>query len=73
VVHRAQRAQMAPQQYYDQLVRAGMAGAVYADVRRGKALAALLEKVTINDTNGEPISLDELRGDDEDHTGHDHD
>jgi trigger factor len=73
VVHRAQRAQMAPQQYYDQLVRAGMAGSVYADVRRGKALAALLEKVTINDTNGEPISLDELRGDDEDHTGHDHD
>jgi trigger factor len=73
VVHRAQRAQMAPQQYYDQLVRAGMAGSVYADVRRGKALAALLEKVTIKDTNGEPISLDELRGDDEDHTGHDHD
>jgi trigger factor len=73
VVHRAQRAQMAPQQYYDQLVRAGMAGSVYADVRRGKALAALLEKVTINDSNGEPISLDELRGDDEDHTGHDHD
>jgi len=73
VVHRAQRAQLPPQQYYDQLVRAGMAGSVYADVRRGKALAALLEKVTIKDSNGEVISLDELRGDDEDHTGHDHD
>jgi trigger factor len=73
VVHRAQRAQLAPQQYYDQLVRAGMAGSVYADVRRGKALAALLEKVTIKDSNGDVISLDELRGDDEDHTGHDHD
>ncbi len=73
VVHRAQRAQMQPQQYYDQLVRAGLAGTVYADVRRGKALAALLEQVTIEDSNGERISLDELRGDEEDHTGHDHD
>jgi trigger factor len=42
-------------------------------VRRGKALAALLEQVTIEDSNGERISLDELRGDEEDHTGHDHD
>ena len=73
VVHRAQRAGMAPQQYYDQLVRAGLAGTVYADVRRGKALAAVLEKVIIKDANGEVITLDELRGDDEDHTGHDHD
>ena len=73
VVHRAQRAGVAPQQYYDQLVRAGMAGTVYADVRRGKALAAVLEKVIIKDANGEVVSLDELRGDDEDHTGHDHD
>jgi trigger factor len=73
VVHRAQRAQMPPQQYYDQLVRAGLAGTVYADVRRGKALAALLEQVAIEDSNGERISLDELRGDEDDHTGHDHD
>jgi trigger factor len=74
VVHRAQRAGMPPQQYYDQLVRAGMAATVYADVRRGKALAALLEKVTIKDSNGETLSLDELRSsDEEDHTGHDHD
>jgi trigger factor len=73
VVHRAQRAGVPPQQYYDQLVRAGMAGTVYADVRRGKALAALLERVIIKDTNGAVVSMDELRGDDEDHTGRDHD
>ena len=40
-MHRAQRAGMAPQQYYDQLVRSGAAGAVFGDVRRGKALAAV--------------------------------
>lgn len=74
VVHRAQRAGMSPQQYYDQLVRAGAGASVYSDVRRGKALAALLEEITIKDTNGETISVDELKNDaGEDHTGHDHD
>ena len=53
IVHRAQRAGVAPQQYYDQLVRSGAAGAVFGDVRRGKALAALMEKITIKDTDGQ--------------------
>jgi trigger factor len=73
VVHRAQRAGMSPQQYYDQLVKAGMASTIYGDVRRGKALAAILERVTIKDSNGEPVTIDDLKGDDEDHTGHNHD
>jgi trigger factor len=73
VVHRAQRAGLAPQAYYDQLVRAGLASSVAVDVRRGKALAAVLDKITIRDTDGDLISLDELRTADEDHTGHDHD
>ncbi|HEX6872500.1 MAG TPA: trigger factor, partial [Micromonosporaceae bacterium] len=72
IVHRAQRAGMAPQQYYDQLVRSGAAAAVYGDVRRGKALSTVLERVTIKDTAGTTLSLDDLRGEDEDHTGHDH-
>jgi trigger factor len=72
VVHRAQRAGMQPQAYYDQLVRSGMAAAIYGDVRRGKALAMVLERAKITDTDGTPLSLDELRGEaggDE----HDHD
>lgn len=73
IVHRAQRAGMAPQQYYDQLVQAGAAAAVYGDVRRGKALALVMERVVMTDTNGEVLSLDALRtpGAD-DHEGHDH-
>ena len=71
IVHRAQRAGVAPQQYYDQLVRSGAAGMIFGDVRRGKALAEILEKVVIEDTNGERLSLADLRGDD-DHEGHDH-
>jgi trigger factor len=76
IVHRAQRAGVAPQQYYDQLVRNGLAGVVYGDVRRGKALAWVLERVKINDTTGAELSLDDLRGpageDEDEHAGHNH-
>jgi trigger factor len=78
-MHRAQRAGVAPQQYYDQLVRSGAAGVIYGDVRRGKTLAAVLERVVIEDTNGERMTLADLRGpaedhdDHDDHEGHDHD
>jgi trigger factor len=72
IVHRAQRAQMQPQQYYDQLVQSGAAAAVYGDVRRGKALAWVMEQVTMKDSDGNTLSLDELREAADDHEGHDH-
>jgi trigger factor len=75
IVHRAQRAGVGPQQYYDQLVQAGVAGAVFGDVRRGKALGVVLERVKIVDTEGNVLTLDDLRGaaeDHDDHEGHDH-
>ena len=72
IVHRAQRAQMQPQQYYDQLVQSGAAAGVYGDVRRGKALAWVMEQVTMKDTDGNTLSLDELREAGDDHEGHDH-
>jgi len=68
IMHRSQRAGMAPQQYYDQLVRSGTAGAVFGDVRRGKALALIMERIKIKDSAGNELSLDELRaegGDDQ--------
>jgi trigger factor len=61
IVHRAERAGMAPQQYYDQLVRSGAAAAVYGDVRRSKALAAVMEQVKIKDTAGVPVSADVMK------------
>ncbi|GGL20807.1 trigger factor [Mangrovihabitans endophyticus] len=73
IVHRAQRAQMPPQQYYDQLVRSGAAAAVFGDVRRGKALASVMEKVTMTDDAGNTLTLDDLReANAEEHAGHDH-
>ncbi|MEU0550995.1 trigger factor [Micromonospora sp. NPDC005979] len=72
IVHRAQRAGMAPQQYYDQLVRSGAAAAVFGDVRRGKALAAVMERITIKDSAGNPVTLDALRAANEAEHNHEH-
>jgi trigger factor len=72
IFHRAQRAGVQPQQYYEQLVRAGVAGAVFGDVRRGKALGAVLERVKILDSDGNVLSMDDLRAGADDHEGHDH-
>jgi trigger factor len=73
IVHRAQRAGMAPQQYYDQLIRSGTAAAVFGDVRRGKALALVMERVKISDSDGNELSLDDLRGPTDEAEEHDHD
>jgi trigger factor len=74
IVHRAQRAQMQPQQYYDQLVQSGAAASVFGDVRRGKALALVMEQVTMKDTAGNTLSLDDLRDPnaEDEHAGHNH-
>jgi trigger factor len=70
IVHRAQRAGMAPQQYYDELVRSGAAGAVYGDVRRGKALTKIMERFSLKDSSGATVDYAELRTDE--HALHDH-
>ncbi|MGW0430931.1 trigger factor [Micromonospora sp. NPDC003197] len=72
IVHRAQRAGMAPQQYYDQLVRSGAAGAVFGDVRRGKALSSVMERIKITDSAGNVVTLDAVRGEGADEHDHDH-
>ncbi|MDP9799918.1 trigger factor [Catenuloplanes nepalensis] len=68
IMHRAQRAGMQPQQYYDQLARTGEAQAVFGDVRRGKALQIVLERVTIKDSAGNPVTLEAIQ--DEHHHVH---
>ena len=72
IVHRAQRAGMAPQQYYDQLVRSGAAGAVFGDVRRGKALSSVMERIKITDSAGNVVTLDAVRGEGADEHDHEH-
>jgi len=76
VVHRAQHAGIPPQQYYDQLVQAGLTTSIAVEVRRNKALLAVLERITVKDEGGAVLTLEELRGGveaGEDHFGHNHD
>jgi trigger factor len=73
IMHRAQRAGVAPQQYYDQLIRSGLVASAFGDVRRGKALALVMEQVKIRDAAGNELSLDDLRGAAGEGEQHDHD
>jgi trigger factor len=73
IVHRAERAGVPPQKYYDEIVQAGVAGAIFGEVRRGKALGLIMERVRIIDSNGNRLTLEELRGPTDDEAEHDHD
>jgi trigger factor len=75
LVQQAPRYGLSPDQFAQELVNAGQVPAAVAEVRRGKALAHVLEHARIVDTNGTVIdlsALDESLGAD-DHEGHDHD
>ena len=63
VVRRAQRAGVSPDQYAQSLVQSGSLQALVAEVRRGKALAAVMEGATIADASGQPVDLEALRDD----------
>ena len=63
VVRRAQRAGVSPDQYAQQVVQSGQLQGLVAEVRRGKALASVMEAATIVDEAGNPVDLEELRED----------
>ncbi len=60
IVRQAQRYNMAPQEFADQIVQAGNIAALVADVRRNKALAAVLESASVSDSSGNPVDLSSL-------------
>lgn len=61
VVRRAARAGMSPDQYAQQLVQSGQLAALMSEVRRGKALATVMEAATITDSKGDEVDLERLR------------
>lgn len=63
LVQRAQQSGMSPQDFADQMVRAGNVNAVVADVARGKALAVMVEKASVVDASGNPVELSRLQED----------
>ncbi|NEE01500.1 trigger factor [Phytoactinopolyspora halotolerans] len=60
VVQQAMQRRMDPNQLAQRLVENGELPAAAADVRRGKALAMVVEKATVVDASGETVDLDRL-------------
>ncbi|MDP9100670.1 MAG: trigger factor [Actinomycetota bacterium] len=63
VVRRATRAGISPDEYAQSLVQSGQLGGLVAEVRRGKALATVMEAARIEDSNGAVVDLEKLRDD----------
>jgi len=64
LVNEAQRYNMAPDAFANELVQAGQIQGAIAEVRRVKALSLVLEQVAVVDMNGNKIDLESvLRGD----------
>ncbi|MBL1078563.1 trigger factor [Nocardia sp. 2] len=62
IIFQAQRYGMSPDQFIQQIQQAGQLGAVFADVRRGKALAGVVIKATVTDTAGNTVDTAEMFG-----------
>nr|WP_171050051.1 trigger factor [Nocardia cyriacigeorgica] len=66
ILFQAQRYGMSPEQFIQQVQQAGQLGAVFADVRRGKALAGVVGKATVTDSEGNTVDTTEMFGAPED-------
>ncbi|MFB8007660.1 trigger factor [Nocardia sp. NPDC056000] len=62
IIFQAQRYGMSPDQFIQQIQQAGQLGAVFADVRRGKALAGVVVQATVTDTAGNAVDTAEMFG-----------
>ncbi|MDO5099442.1 MAG: trigger factor [Corynebacterium sp.] len=65
VVYTAQAYGMPPEKFMEQLQNAGQIGALFADIRRGKALAAAICQTTVTDDAGNKVDATEFFGVDE--------
>jgi trigger factor len=65
LVRRAQQSGMQPQEFANQIMQGGQIGVLFSEVRRGKALAQLMETSKITDASGNVVDLSELDEDDE--------
>lgn len=66
ILFQAQRYGMDPNQFVQQIQQAGQLGSLFADVRRSKALADVIEKVTVKDAQGGTVDTSEFFGTGED-------
>ena len=62
IVYQAQRFGISPDEYVQRAQQSGQLGAIFADVRRGKALATVVRQATVTDAAGNALDMDELFG-----------
>ncbi|CAM4034927.1 trigger factor [Kibdelosporangium persicum] len=62
IIYQAQRFGVSPDEYVQRAQQSGQLGAIFADVRRGKALASIVRQATVTDASGNAIDFDELFG-----------
>jgi trigger factor len=63
IIMQAQQYRMPPEEFVRRIQEAGQLGAIYADVRRTKALIAAVRAATVTDASGDPVDLSDLLGD----------
>jgi trigger factor len=61
LVRTSQRYGMAPEQFAEELQKAGQIAQLVSEVTRAKALASVLERITVKDASGNVIDLAALR------------
>ena len=62
ILFQAQRYGMDPNQFVQQIQQAGQLGALFSDVRRSKALADVITRVTVKDSDGQAVDTEEFFG-----------
>jgi trigger factor len=62
IIYQAQRFGISPDEYVQRAQQSGQLTAIYADVRRGKALASVVRKAVVTDGSGAEVDLSELFG-----------
>jgi trigger factor len=62
ILFQAQRYGLSPEQFVQQIQQAGQLGAIFADVRRGKALAGVVGQAKVTDTEGNSVDTAEMFG-----------
>ncbi|PPK69031.1 trigger factor [Actinokineospora auranticolor] len=62
IIYQAQRFGISPDEYVQRAQQSGQLGAIFADVRRGKALASVVRQATVTDAEGNTVDLSELFG-----------
>ncbi|WP_368858165.1 MULTISPECIES: trigger factor [Nocardia] len=62
ILFQSQRYGLSPEQFIQQVQQAGQLGAIFADVRRGKALAGVVGQVKVTDSEGNAVDTAEMFG-----------